>query len=236
MTNEFRVVLTASLVERAVPALLRVAEVVLTTGPILKTSAIFFPLCLCFLTGGCGAASPDFQTIDYNRVELGRTTREQIVAMVGEPAGKEQYELQRLTEFPLMGRWIEIGWKDPRAEMDKYEHAYSILPNSTKSMAVVYYDNRVVDYSIYDPHVFYKTRLDDSKIRRIEKEKTSETELLRLMGAPDSASLLHDDHDSREFVKQLTWSGGAGGVWILFVKLDDHNVVYDVTVDYLRGI
>jgi len=195
--------------------------------------AIFAPL--CFLIGGCGPASPEFQTIDYNKIELGHTTRHEVIAMTGEPVGRGTIQLP--STLLVLGQWIELRTCDPRVVIDEYHYPYNFLQRgSMKNMGVIYYDNTVVDYSFFNPLVFYKRSLDASQIRCIEKGKTSEAELLRLMGPPDSASLLHMTSDSREVAKRLSWAGGAGGVTrVLLVSLDDHHTVRDVVVSRIHA-
>jgi len=183
---------------------------------------------LCFLAGGCSG----FKPIDYNQVKLGVTTRQEIVATLGEPDNVGVFIMQVVTpvggltppgSFDVAQNRISSSVLDPKTtsgngEKDMYQSAGF---NTARIMYVYYYDKILVGYHYFPPGVG-NPGPEESKIARIEKGKTSVAELLTLLGPPDSASLVPTFPTAK--AKSLTW----GLIPMLMVSLDENDIVSDV--------
>jgi hypothetical protein len=178
---------------------------------IRKISVLSAAICLFF----CGCAGRDFQRLDYTKVGLGHTTRQDVLAMMGEP---EKQGITTTNGVTLQTN--TYAFADTRARS-------AIHGTAAKAMGLSYYEGRLVKYHYLSWFLDDRIPIDSRRVALIEKDKTSRAEVLRLLGPPSGEAVYPAAPKGKRTMSWQCFTDGANNVVV--VELDENGVVRSVS-------
>jgi hypothetical protein len=142
----------------------------------MNTKSLFLVSALAFTLVGCSSGLKDFTRLDNNQINLGQTTRAEVVSKIREPKSTGK----RLINGEMVDV-MEFGYMGNNADSDTEGPGY--LPVKTQFFFIGK-DDKVIGTEYYSSFKSDSTRFNIDNIAKISKGVTSKKEVIELLGSP----------------------------------------------------